>query len=187
MPQQTVSGIHTRLYARAYIVADPNNNRCVPLRLSAVMLSIPLQLPEDRLRLGCMPAASALLLSTWTPAWPPRQSRWASWPSSRLANLRHSSTVCMQHPIRLCCNRPFAPCGFAGTRLTLCFMISSTCAYAINCRLPPGLPQASALSRPACLLQIGATASCASECRAADMPAQPKSAHAGCRSGRLVQ
>ena len=38
MPQQTVSGIHTRLYARAYIVADPNNERCVLPRLSAFMV-----------------------------------------------------------------------------------------------------------------------------------------------------
>ena len=35
MPQQTVSGIHTRLYARAYIVADPDNERWVLLHLAS--------------------------------------------------------------------------------------------------------------------------------------------------------
>jgi hypothetical protein len=29
MLEQIVSGIHTRLYARAYIVADPSQDRCV--------------------------------------------------------------------------------------------------------------------------------------------------------------
>ncbi len=28
MLEQIVSGIHTRLYARAYIVADPSQDRC---------------------------------------------------------------------------------------------------------------------------------------------------------------
>ncbi len=28
MPQQTVAGVHTRLWARAFIVADPTDIRC---------------------------------------------------------------------------------------------------------------------------------------------------------------
>lgn len=35
MLEQIVSGIHTRLYARAYIVADPSQDRCAPAQVSA--------------------------------------------------------------------------------------------------------------------------------------------------------
>lgn len=34
MPQQTVAGVHTRLWARAFVVADPKDTRSAPTLVS---------------------------------------------------------------------------------------------------------------------------------------------------------
>ena len=97
MLEQIVSGIHTRLYARAYIVADPAQDRytcwwfvllfskfmkpaqliheqAAPMLLFSKFME-PAQLIHEQ---AASTAAIALCLSNWTLAWRLKQSLWES-------------------------------------------------------------------------------------------------------------